>query len=292
VRSRSWIAVIVLAVAACGSDDTDGGPNTSAPATGTVDAAAAAPPVGLRGEVVLTRQRDLVDRGFVNVMTTNATGGDVVVLERQLVADHFETEPSPVRNSTLRRGRDVALKVPYGDAVDCSSTDPVRAWLRIEYTTEATPTPVTADVPLAGTDVLEDIRARQCTTREFETAVDLTLDDVVVRDDVVAADLVLSRTGAQPAIVVEQVAGTVLFGVGTPTPVLPVAVGSSGAVIPVEFRVNRCDPHALAEVTKRHGLRLDVALDGRAPQPVEVDVTDVIDDLDEILARCMASATS
>ena len=31
--------------------------------------------------------------------------------------------------------------------------------------------------------------------------------------------------------------------------------------IPVRFVVNRCDPYALAEVTKRNGLDLDISID-------------------------------
>jgi hypothetical protein len=96
------------------------------------------------------------------------------------------------------------------------------------------------------------------------------------------------RAGAG-SIGIEGFRGTILFAAEpADVPFVAVELGPSqpAAAIPLRFSVNRCDPHALAEVTKRYGVQLTVSLDGAEPQPVEVDVGPLVDGLDVILERC------
>jgi hypothetical protein len=242
---------------------------------------------GLTGELVLTRQRDLLDRGLINVLTSNRTGDDIVITERALVADHFETVIAPSRRSSIRQGRDIALQVPYGSATDCTADDPVEAHLRITYTTGKVELQRTAAIDLGGTDILDDVRAEQCAARAFDEATDVAIEDVTVDDRVVTATLVVRRASGESSLAIEAMAGTVLVDVdAAPGASGPVAIGTAPVEVPITFVVNRCDPHALAEVTKRYGLDLQVSIDDAPARPVPVDVTELIPALDQIVERC------
>jgi hypothetical protein len=94
-------------------------------------------PTGVSGELVLTRQRDLLDRGLINVRTTNGGDESLLLTDLQLRVDGFEIPPARERTTSLRSGRTVAIQVPYGRTVDCDGEDPVGARLDFDYTTEA-----------------------------------------------------------------------------------------------------------------------------------------------------------
>jgi hypothetical protein len=291
------LAILAGCASPAGETASTAGPTFTAPAAPTVTGVASVPvdgpvdelPDGVTAELVITRQRDLIDRGLINVMTVNGSAGDVVVTGRRLVADSFETPAARPRLTTLRAGRAVALQVPYGVATDCTTDAPVDAVLRITYLTEGDPAERTADVDLAGTDILDRIRAEQCTARAFDATVDVAVGEPVVDERSVTATVTLTPTGDDTAVSVERAGGTIMFGVASEG--VPAAVdATTGPVeIPVTFSVNRCDPHAIAEVTKRYGLEFDVAIDGRSPQPVDIDVGPVIPALDVILERCRAA---
>src|SRR5690606_20078099 len=103
-------------------------------------------------------------------------------------------------------------------------------------------------------------------------------------------DVTIGRRAGDAELTIHAVQGTVLFGAETPyeqgAPERTLAALADELVLPLTFDVNRCDPHAVAETTKKKGLTLWVAVDGATPQPVDVDIAPIDDDLEEILNRC------
>ena len=289
------MVAFVIATVGCTEPDGHGGPPSRATdvAPTSVSSLASLPDEmtsaldGFTGQLVITRQRDLIDRGLINVLTMNGTADDVYITDRALVADFFENSAAPVRRSWVPPGRSVALQVPYGTTIDCTTNEPVRAHLRITYTLGDDEREQTADIALEGADILDAIRAEQCAQRTFDAATRLGFEDVAVVDQVLVATLTIARTSGESSFVIEGVNGTILIGVETDDGFQPVTIdGPTVVALPVTFVVNRCDPHALAEVTKRYGLDLFVAVDGQPAQAINVDVTALTPLLEEIVERC------
>jgi hypothetical protein len=297
-RRCDWLVVMVafvIATVGCTEPDGHGGPPSRATdvAPTSVSSLASLPDEmtsaldGFTGQLVITRQRDLIDRGLINVLTMNGTADDVYITDRALVADFFENSAAPVRRSWVPPGRSVALQVPYGTTIDCTTNEPVRAHLRITYTLGDDEREQTADIALEGADILDAIRAEQCAQRTFDAATRLGFEDVAVVDQVLVATLTIARTSGESSFVIEGVNGTILIGVETDDGFQPIPIdGPTVVALPLTFVVNRCDPHALAEVTKRYGLDLFVAVDGQPAQAINVDVTALTPLLEEIVERC------
>jgi hypothetical protein len=283
---------VVLGAASCAQDSPPGNAQPSTPPSASAvvvpsDADSPTGLAGLSGELVLTRQRDLLDRGLVNVLTHNRTGDDIVITDRVLVADHFAAVLVPSRRSSVRNGRNVALQVPYGTASDCATATSVEAHLEITYVVGDDAQERTGELDLGGTDILDAIRAEQCTVRAFEAATDVSIDDVVVEDREVTATIVVSRTSDESSLSIGAMRGTVLVGVEASAGSFErVTIGPEPVAVPVTFIVNRCDPHALAEVTKRYGLDLEVIVDDAPAQAIPLDITELTPALDQIVERC------
>lgn len=272
----TWIRPVLLVVLVTGSVLAGCGGSATVPLD------------GVTGELIITRQRDLIGRGFINVLTTNESGHALLITDHALVADDFAGVPAPARLVNVPDGRAIAIQVPYGVADDCTSDTPVTATLSFTWTTPADTTVHSADVPLDGTDILDRIRAEQCAGQALAAEADLSFDDVSIVDGTVHADLVITRTGGASEFTFAGPIGTVLVDVRNADDDAPVslAASSASATIPLIFVVNRCDPHALAEVTKRFGLDLPVSVDGAAPQPVPIPLTPLVDDLETIVQEC------
>ena len=263
-------ASLLLPLAACSSD-------------------LAPPSTGFSSRVVLTRQRDLVDRGLVNVFTRNDTGQDVIVRSRGLVLSAFAAPAAVRRRSPIGAGDEVALQIAYGDVVDCESDGPVTGTVELEYTTGDDDTVHTASVPLSDATVLDDIRANVCTARLVDDEADVSLDDAVVDGETVTATLSIDRRSGGADLQIRSLGGTVLFGVRPADPAaLPIELGSApGSVaVPLVIVVNRCDPHALAETTKRYAVDLRVSVDGAEPRKVALDVEAIAPLMEQALQAC------
>ena len=269
-RRGGWFAAtLAVALLGCGGHDTE--PTTE--------------PVGLdgvSGEVVLTRQRDLLDRGLINVRTVNESGTSLLLTDIELIADFFEADASAPRTISLRHGRRVAIQVPYGVAVDCDTPGAVEAELVFTYRVGESSTRRPARVELTGTD----LRTEQCTARRFDAAVRTRFEDDRIVDGTLTTTLVVEPTGAASGLAVTGVSGTILVRVDTDPAWEGVRIADRPVSISLAFAVNRCDPHALAEVTKRFGLDLAVAVGGDEPVPVPVDVAALVDDLEAIVQQC------
>ena len=239
---------------------------------------------------MITRQRDLLDRGLVNVLTHNDSGHDVLITDRELVADFFDGSPAELRTTSVRDGRQIAIQVPYGVADDCTTDAAVSAELVFTYTTGAVATPRSVSVPVGGTDILDGIHAKQCAARTFDEATDVRFENTQILDGMLVTDLVIDRTGGASTVAVEGSSGTILVDARIDERGVVLAETDTTTTIPLTFVVNRCDPHALAEVTKRYGLDLHVSIDGAVSQPIPIDVTTLIDDLEAIVQLCRDSS--
>ena len=62
--------------------------------------------------------------------------------------------------------------------------------------------------------------------------------------------------------------------------------GENEAVIPLAIDVNRCDPHAVAETTRKFGIDLYVSVDGSESRLINVPIDSIADDLEAMLERC------
>jgi hypothetical protein len=214
------MVAFVIATVGCTEPDGHGGPPSRATdvAPTSVSSLASLPDEmtsaldGFTGQLVITRQRDLIDRGLINVLTMNGTADDVYITDRALVADFFENSAAPVRRSWVPPGRSVALQVPYGTTIDCTTNEPVRAHLRITYTLGDDEREQTADIALEGADILDAIRAEQCAQRTFDAATRLGFEDVAVVDQVLVATLTIARTSGESSFVIEGANGTILIG--------------------------------------------------------------------------------
>lgn len=241
---------------------------------------------GVTARLVITRQRDLLDRGLINVEFQNDSTLELTVHDRRLVATGFEIPAAPDRTSRIPNTRPVHLQVPYGQATECGPA-PTTARLDYTYTTATGEEPVAASVEVAGTELLDEIRAEQCAQVTFDDLVEASFGVVTVDEEAATVALGLERRSDGPAIEVRTASGTILVGaelVGGPVDV-PDEVGDAVDVA-IVLVVNRCDPHAMAEVTKRYGLTLDVSIDGERPQSVDVPIEPVVESLETIVEAC------
>jgi hypothetical protein len=289
VTTRLVAASVAAVLAGCGASGPDAAPDvTEAVPVSTVPAL---PELGgVTGELILTRQRDLLDRGLINVLVRNESGSSMLLSDVELVADFFDGRAVARRTISVRSGRQVAIQVPYGTADDCDTERPVAAELALTLTTDDDAVPSTARLGLAGTDLLDAIRVQQCTTRRFDAAVRTRFEGTDIVDGAVVTRLVIEPTGSATDLIIDGVSGTVLVGVRTDEASAGTRLAGDPVAIPLTFVVNRCDPHALAEVTKRYGLTLAVSDGGGEPADVDVALGELVDDLEAAVAQCTADA--
>jgi hypothetical protein len=281
----------VVALVGCGSDPPDTQPpDTADSATLPISTSRGGPLEAVSGELILTRQRDLLDRGLINVLTRNGSESSLLLNDIELIADFFVGEPAAERTISLRSGREVAIQVPYGTATECDVAGPVEADLAFTYTTDEHPDPIAARIGLDGTGILETIRAEQCTTQRFDEVTRVRFEGTEVVDGIVVTRLVIEPTGATTDLAIRAVSGTILVDARTSDDWQGSRLGDEPVTIPLTFVVNRCDPHALAEVTKRYGLVLAVSVDGAEPVDVAVDVDELVADLETVVEQCTAVA--
>lgn len=296
LRAVVALTLASAGLASCGSDRPSASDGRSV-VTSSTPASSSPSPIdgldGVSGELVITRQRDLIDRGLINVLTHNDSSEQLLIADRELVADHFAGQPAATRTVNLPVGRQIAIQVPYGVVEDCTFDTPVSAVLEFVYTTPTDNTRRTNRLPLGGTDILDGIRGEQCAGRTLADETEITFSDVTLVDGTVRVDLHIERTEERSDFTFGQLVGTVLVDVrGTTDRATPVALSRSdrSVVIPLAFVVNRCDPHAMAEVTKRFGLDLELSVDGAEPHLVTIDVSSLNDDLEAAVQACVDTA--
>ncbi len=250
-------------------------------------------------EVVIVAElgypRDLLERGRVNLVVTRPDDTPFTIVSKQLRATHFSAAPTERRTSAIPgNGRPIALQTLFGAVDECDDDAPVNAVLDIEFTTDDPDDVDTASLPLDDAAVLDDIRLQECVARRFLDENEIAFRDVKVGDETIALDLVVTRRTGDERLTLHTVAGTVLFGVESPTvqgsDERVLSPGRQVLVLPLLLDVNRCDPHAVAETTRKFGIDLWIAIGGEEPQRVPVPVGPLITELEALLERCTARA--
>lgn len=311
---RAAVVLLTLVVAACAEDaDPDSSPEGSTPASTTLvlattaDTTAPKPPTSSSPSTTnaapeladtiavaeLGYPRDLLDRGRVNIVITRDGDEPWVLVEHQLRTEGFTPAPAEERRIVIPgNGQRVAIQALFGDPVDCDAPTPLAASLAVRYTFGDDVGVREGTIQLDETSTLAEIRSRYCTARQVFADNDVTLGEPILDGETFSVDLGIVRRTGDAELAVHAVQGTVLFGVETPhqqgAPERTLASGVGELVLPLTFDVNRCDPHAVAETTRKKGLTLWVAVDGATPQPVDVDISAIDDELEEILERCKA----
>lgn len=235
--------------------------------------------------------RDLLDRGRVNVVVTRSGDEPFVVHDHQLRIEGFTPAPPEERRIVIpANGQRVAVQAVFGEATDCDAPTPLAASLLVHYTFGDDPDVHEGAIDLDDTATLAEIRGRFCTARRVVAENDVSLGEPTLDGETFTLDLTIVRRTGTAELAVDAIQGTVLFGVESPyeqgAPERTLGAEADELVLPLTFDVNRCDPHAVAETTKKKGLTLWVVVDGATAQPVDIDISSIDDDLEQILDRC------
>ena len=235
--------------------------------------------------------RDLLDRGRVNIRIDRPDDVELVLFDKQLVARHFAPPPVEVRRTVVPPGGQVvAVQADFGEVADCDDPGPVEAELVVSYALGGDPTVRTGSIVLDDATTLDDIRLQICTQRRVaeHNAFELQVRDV--DGETMNAQLVVRRREGTDRLAFDAIKGTVLFGAaalvpaGSPERILD--ADEDETAIAISVTVNRCDPHAVAETTRKYGLDVYVAVDDIPAQRIPVPIDAVVPQLDEMLDRC------
>ena len=320
VRVAVWAAAATLLFGACGADERAGSPSrpstppaaastpteqvepTGAPTTTAPHGAAPAlsePPAlpeqpalaDLNVVAGLGYPRDLLDRGRVNIRIDRPDDVELVLLDKQLVARHFTPAPPEERRTVIPpNGQVVAVQALFGDVADCADPAPVEAELAVSYTLGDDPAVRRTSLAVDDATTLDDIRLQVCTQRRVNDDNEFELQVDAVDGETMTGRLVVRRRTGTDRLAFDAIKGTVLFGAdaavpaGSPERVLDADERETS--IPITFNVNRCDPHAVGETTRKYGLDVYVAVGDVAAQRIDVPIDALVPRLDEMLARC------
>lgn len=297
---RGAACAAVLLAAACGSDQ-PGGP-TAAPTTTITNVSstvvATDEPIDPSTEMPATHvvaglgyPRDLLDRGRVNIRIDRPDDVAFVLLDKQLVARHFTPAPPESRRTVIpSNGQVVAVQAPFGDVSDCEDSSLVDGELVVSYLIGDDPAVRHGSIEIDDATTLDQIRLQICTQRRVVEYNDFELDLGEVDGETMSARLVVRRREGDDRLAFDSIKGTVLFGAaadvpaGSPERVLD--IGDTETAIGITFAVNRCDPHAVGETTRKYGLDVFVAVGDMPAQRVSVPIDTIIPQLDEMLERC------
>lgn len=295
------VTAAALVLGACGPDPDANSPpvpSTTEPAPTTSDAPPPTLPVEAANDVPslnvvagLGYPRDLLDRGRVNVRIDRADDVGFVLLDKQLVARHFTPPPPEERRTVIPpNGQVVAVQTLFGEVADCDDPTPVEAELVVSYTLGDDPIVRRTSLAVDDATTLDDIRLQVCTQRRVndDNDFELLVDDV--DGETMSARLVIRRRAGTDRLEFDAIKGTVLLGAeavapaGSPERVLDADEHETS--IAITFAVNRCDPHAVGETTRKYGLDVYVAVDDADAQRIDVPIDALVSRFDEMLARC------
>lgn len=271
-----------VALSGCAGSPASGGPDvTTAP--GPV-----APPPGVTVVAELGYPRDLYERGRVNLVTSRPGTEPFEVLGKRLVADHFATTALDDHRSIIPAGgQPVALQTPFGAVEDCTDDAPVQAEVELRYRFGDDASVRRSVIPLADATVLDDIRARQCTTTAVLAGSTVSFEALDVTGETMEVDVQIARSGDSPHdFRVDSAAGSVLLGASLREDAPWQDTAQRLLSVPLRLRINRCDAHAVAETTRKYGVDLWMSVDGAEAWPVPLPIGELTDEFDAMLEQC------
>ena len=292
--------VVLLAVAAC---DSGGGeplstdfttsivPTTSTvPTTTTTPAAAFVQPAAVSGMLATIEISRLfsLDRALaLGLQNVGAEPRQVVQI--RLESPLFEVvAPTDRSVLLLPGGRELVMPVPFGPSrcAGAPADDTFAAVVGFDDGTE-----LRLEAPERHAGGIGRLHARECAAADLLDQADLRFGDAWTQDGrAVTGELVLERRRLGPPVTVEEMAGTVIFGLGVDRdpPILRVTDDEPIDSVLVVVSAERCDPHALIEAKKAFVFLAWVQLDGSEPIPIEVQPEGAARAaLDALLATCL-----
>jgi len=201
---------------------------------------------------------------------TNGGTDAVTVATLQLRSPDFaELDPS-VRDTELAAGQRLLVPLPYGESVCPGGDGPPVVTATLDDGSELE-VPLTQDPE----HVMDDLHALECDQQSVRDAVDLAFgDEWISTGPRSASGLVTVRPTGDTPVVIETMAGNIVFGVRLEPGALPATT-----TFPVEVVVDRCDTHALIESKRTFKFPLDVVVDGGEP------ITSVLEAVPDTPAR-------
>ena len=291
-RKRLAVVLLTAVLAACGSD---GGSTSTADSTATTARTSTTEPVfvqpapvsGMLATVEVSRLFSL-DRalalGLQNVGTT-----PVRVVQIQLETPLFDVVPLADEVVPLvPGGRELVMPVPYG-AARCDGDPAIDDFTAVVVFDDGTQ--LRLEAPERNAGGIGRLHDRECAAAAVLDQVDLRFGDDWIQDGrSVAGELVLEQRRPGPDAAVDEMSGTVIFGleVDEEGPILEVSDGEPRATVPAVVSAERCDPHALIEAKKAFVFVAWVRLGDEEAVPIEVQPDGPARAaLDALLASCL-----
>lgn len=280
MRTRGWLAPIVVAAALTGCSSAPAGPPApSSESTAPTSLHYDDPVEGMTAWAYRTRVDDAAGGRF-QIKVTNTGDEPFSVASTGLDSPGFQPLPPSPRDTEFRPGARIDLPTPYG-TVRCGTDDvaePAYAVLGIvrpDGSQEQVRVPMPSDH-----DVLTRIHDEECQVSALAEAV--TVQFVELRtvgsgaEQVVQGDLRLIRRDSPAAIAVTALRGNVLYDVAPlGDTLLPTTLEADRTEVslPVEVFPATCDAHVIAETKKPFVFPLWISVDAAEPVFTEIPVS-------------------
>lgn len=270
-RGAAVVTLVVLCLTGCGSDAASRDATSSAPTSPSspslapgLAAVADRPRAGLEGRLLQFR-RD-VARRRVEVR--------LVALNEGLVADSLSVRAPGL---TLERDRPVEADLPTGAGIDlpvvmgepdCDvAAGPAVAVVGLR---DATGARRTVEVPLVDDGLLARLQESDCADRALRAQADIRVAGVepvqTAEGPALRIRIRLTRLSGDDPVAVTDTGGNTIYTI-TPVGPLPTLAGEGTAVLVIDMRPSRCDPHGLGESYRTSLIDLVVALGDAEPRP-------------------------
>lgn len=212
---------------------------------------------------LLQYRRDQADR-VVEVKLRNDSDKPIDVSRLQLLTPRFTGTAPVAPRFTLAPHDTTDVRVPLGDSAcgDITAAAPVvRIWSSDDDTH--------VDLSASRSDgVLESIRAQECAAKAVAEAVPMRWDEWRRRREganrVVAATLHVGPVAGGQSAHILSLEGTTLWSAAADALPVDLKAGET-ADLPVAFRPQRCDPHAVGESKRGYAFEVRVALGSQSP---------------------------
>lgn len=249
-----------------------------------------APAASLHARV--ERSRLFETQRQAKLVLRNDGTSDVTIEEVLLDSPLFETGAAQPRRSVLRAGEVVSMPVDIGPPI-CDAPSEAADGVAGEVRIGVGGTTVRLPFEEPARHRLADLQAQECDQRRLGEAVELHFGDDVERvsPSSVRTTLEVRRVDGGRSVAVEEVRGSVIFGVATDgraAPLLTLAADEDVAVAEVVIGAERCDPHALIESKRTFAFPAFVRLDDGAAVRIEVVPEGRLrQELEAVLADCL-----
>lgn len=198
---------------------------------------------GLEASASRTRDDDNAGGQF---QTRLANTGDSVLSVVSVALDSPGFEPAAASSRAVELGPGNRIDIPteYGRVRCGQAPTPARATVVLAGGT-AVSVPLTTPY-----DVLDTIAHQECTAEDVQRSVALTLTPGIdVGSDSLPAELVIDRVDTDVTVRLDEVRGSVLYGLTSALPATMPA-DSESLVVPVEITAATCSAHAIADSKK------------------------------------------